>query len=78
MIRNITFDWSNIISKIEIWSTKGEWHRVTDIVWEQIPIYPTADYNIILIFTLKRSFCDKFSQDQPFFSSLLKENLSRL
>ena len=48
IIGNITFDWSNIIHEISIWSTKGERHTITDMVWTHWPICCPACYRINL------------------------------
>ena len=42
IIGNITYDWSNIIHKIGIWSSKGEWHIIDKMVWKLLPEFPAC------------------------------------
>ena len=53
---NITYDWSNIIHKIEIWSSKGEWHIIDKMVWKLLPEFPACASIHLINYFDKSSF----------------------
>ena len=72
-MRNITFDWSNILHKIDIWSTEGEWHTISDMVWEPLPIFPACN-----IINLTNYFKNKHLVPKQVFIYVSRQNNLRI
>ena len=54
IIGNITYDWSNIIHKLEIWSSQEKYHTINHFIWKLLPEFPSCySLNLTNYFDMK-------------------------